>query len=97
MRYIEIAALDNGAHRNQTVSGKWRKIPEGWALIPATLETPNFPFGVVTAEEIDGVMTITKWEPSPIPEPEEPPQPYTPDDPEPTTEEILDTLLGVTV
>ena len=32
MRIIEIAALDNGAHRNQ--DSQLSKVPEGWALIP---------------------------------------------------------------
>ena len=43
MRIIEIAALDNGAHRNQT--GTFSTIPSGWAVIPDSMETPNFPFG----------------------------------------------------
>ena len=70
MRYIEIAALDNGAHRNQTVRGAWRRIPEGWAVIPGDMETPNFPFGEVVTEEINGTMTVTKWGPLPIPDEE---------------------------
>ena len=32
MRIVEIAALENGAHRNQT--GAFSEIPEGWAVIP---------------------------------------------------------------
>ena len=61
MRIIEIAALENGAHRNQT--SNMSVIPDGWAVIPETMETPNFPFGTVTAEEINGVMTVTDWTP----------------------------------
>lgn len=75
MRYIEISALDNGAHRNQTVNGAWRKIPDGWAVIPDDMETPNFPFGEVTAEEVDGVPTVTSWTPVELPGPEEEPEP----------------------
>lgn len=73
MRIIEIASLDNGAHRNQT-SGL-SVVPEGWAVIPADMECENFPFGVVEVEEIDGVMTVTKWIPGEMPEPEPEPEP----------------------
>ena len=88
MRIIEIVALDNGAHNNQTYHGI---LPEGWAVIPDELETANFPFGEVTVEEINGVPTVTGWVPGTMPEPEPVPEP------EPTTEEILNAMLGVTV
>ena len=81
MKIIEIAALDNGAHRNQT--GNFSAIPDGWAIIPDGMETPNFPFGKVEVAEINGVMTVAKWTAGTIPEPEPEPEP------EPTTEEIL--------
>lgn len=87
MRIIEIATLPNGAHRNQT--GDNLPIPEGYAVIPDDMETPNFPFGEVTVKEIDGVMTVTKWVAGTMPEPEPIPAP------EPTTAKIMDTLLGV--
>ena len=32
MTIIELAALENGAHRNQT--GDFSAIPDGWAVIP---------------------------------------------------------------
>lgn len=80
MKIIEIAALDNGAHRNQTYH---KIIPDGWAVDRNNLCVENFPFGEVVAEEIDGVMTVTKWTAGTIPEPEPEPEP------EPTTEEIL--------
>lgn len=77
MRMIEITALENGAHNNQTFHGV---LPDGWAVIPDDMECENFPFGNVTVEEIDGVMTVTSWEPLPIPEPEpEPVEPETDD------------------
>lgn len=60
MKIIEIVALNNGAHRNQ--NSIYASVPEGWAVIPEAMETPNFPFGNITTEEIDGVMTVTKWE-----------------------------------
>lgn len=75
MLIIEIEALDNGAHRNQSgsfiVGAK-----SGWAVIPpdvGTAETlENFPFGDITVEEVNGVPTVTSWTPLPMPEPEEP-------------------------
>ena len=66
MRIIEIAALENGAHRNQT--GSFSVIPDGWAVIPGDLATENFPFGDVKATKVDGVMTVTKWTPGVVPE-----------------------------
>lgn len=70
MHMIEISALENGAHRNQTYSGK---LPSGWAVVPLDLvPLENFPFGKVEAEEINGVMTMTKWTPGEMPEVEEP-------------------------
>ena len=73
MTIVEIKELSNGSHRNETILfGTLSSIPDGWAVIPEDMETPNFPFGEVTAEEIDGVMTVTKWiagrEPKPFPE-----------------------------
>ena len=73
MRIIEINALDNGAHRNQT--GSFSTVPDGWAVIPDGMFCENFPFGEVEAAEIDGVMTVTKWTPGEMPEPEPIPEP----------------------
>lgn len=73
MRIIEITALSNGSHRNQT--GSFYTVPDGWAVIPDGMETENFPFGTVTAEEINGVMTVTGWTPGTIPEPDPEPEP----------------------
>lgn len=86
MRIIEITALSNGAHRNQTSHGV---LPDGWAIVPDTLETANFPFGEIEVAEVNGVMTVTKWTPGVMPEPEPDPEP------EPTTEDILNAMLGV--
>ncbi|MBQ7974358.1 MAG: hypothetical protein IJ300_01545 [Clostridia bacterium] len=76
MKIIEIKALENGSHRNQI--GNFNVIPDGWAVVPDDMETPNFPFGefevadenVVVVEQdvqievIDGevVKTINKVE-----------------------------------
>lgn len=88
MRIIEIKATEYGAHDNQAYHGF---LPDGWAVIPDGMETENFPFGEVEVEEINGLMTVTKWTPGEmpvVPEPE-------PVEPEPTTEEILNAMLGV--
>lgn len=90
MTIIEITALSNGAHRNQT--GTFSAIPDGWAIIPDGMETPNFPFGEITVVEVDGVPTVTSWTAGTLPEPEPVPDP----EPQPTTEDILNALLGVT-
>ena len=43
MKIIEIKALSNGAHRNQT--GNFSEIPFGWAQIPDDMPIPDtFPF-----------------------------------------------------
>ena len=74
MRIVEIAALENGAHRNQVMDAPLAildgcsVVPDGWALIPDDMETESFPFGTLEAEKIDGVLTITSWTPGTIPE-----------------------------
>ena len=57
MRIVEITALPNGAHRNQ--DGNLSKVPDGWAMIPEGMEMENFPFGEVTAEEVEYTTTET--------------------------------------
>lgn len=74
MNMLEIKALDNGAHNNQTFHGV---LPDGWAVIPNGMTLENFPFGEVEAEEINGVMTVTKWTAGEVPEPEPVPEPET--------------------
>ena len=87
LKIIEISALENGAHRNQSFPGF---VPDGWAIIPEDMETPCFPSGEVEVHEVDGVMTVTKWTPGVIPEPE----PMR--EPEPSADDLIDILLGVT-
>ena len=54
MKIIEITALENGAHRNQT--GIFETIPDGFAVIPEDMEIPaTFPFVHITVE--DGIVT----------------------------------------
>lgn len=71
MKMIEIAVLENGAHRNQ--SGNTVTVPEGWAVLPDDMETPNFPFGEITVDNSDPPM-VTSWTPGTIPEPEPEPE-----------------------
>lgn len=74
MRLIEIQALENGAHNNQTIDGVI-PVPDGWAVIPDDMVCENFPFGEIKVEKIDGVVTVTKWTPGVMPEPEPSPKP----------------------
>ncbi len=86
MRIIEIEILENGGHRNQ--NSNYTFVPEGWAVIPEDMETPNFPFGNITVEEIEGVPTVTKWEAGVLPI-------IPPTETEPTAEELINIILGV--
>ena len=91
MYRIEIAAQENGAHRNQEYKGF---LLDGEALIREDVKTlENFPFGEITVEEVDGVMVVTKWTALPMPEPEPEPEPTN----EPTADELLKILAGVSV
>lgn len=55
MTLIKIEQNDNGSHDNQTIYGVTPEIfpvPDGWAVIPEELGTPetleNYPFGEIT-------------------------------------------------
>ena len=69
MNIVEIKELENGGHRN--LNGNFETVPDGWAVIPDDVETPNFPFGKVIARKIDDVMTVVKWVAGKKPEPVE--------------------------
>lgn len=49
MRIIEIDTLENGGHRSQ--DGTFRTIPDGWAVIPENMKTPNFPYGDIEVKD----------------------------------------------
>ena len=68
MRIIKVKKMLNGGHFNQT--GEFETIPQGWAVIPEGMETPNFPFGDIETQDINGILTVTKWTPLDIPETE---------------------------
>lgn len=73
MVIIEIKALENGAHRNQTVMGSVPP-PDGWAVIPEDMEIPEtFPF--VNVEATNGVVTAMTAGTVPVPEPKPEPEP----------------------
>lgn len=85
MKIIEIVALPNGAHNNQDILSAMPDrfpIPDGWAVIPGDMETPNFPFGEITVDDSTPPV-VTSWTPGEMPEPE--PEPI----PEPTELEQL--------
>ena len=81
MWILEITALENGAHRNQTWTGNF--IPDGWAMIPDGMEIPDtFPFVNIEVDNyVVTAMTAGVVPPSP-PEP----------DPDPTLDERVTTL-----
>ena len=71
MRIVEIQALPNGAHRNQTTTST--AIPTGWAEIPADVAIPEtFPFVdlVVEGSKVVSMTAGVVPEPEPDPEPE---------------------------
>lgn len=90
MRLIKIEAETSGGHAYQTIDSI-STIPNGWAVVPDDMETPNLPYGDITVEDIGGVMTVTSWVARETPEPTEP------TDREPSTEEILNAMLGVKI
>ena len=85
-RIVEITALSNGAHRNQSWDGDIP--PVGWAMIPEDMETPDtFPFVEIEVEEVsvmvDGgeepqevkYMVVTSITAGVMPEPAPTPEP----------------------
>lgn len=88
MRIIEIAALSNGAHRNQ--DGNFSTVPSGWAVIGADEVLQNFPFGSFKIEEVNGVTYMVKgsWIAGELPAPEPEPEP------EPTAEDVALDLMA---
>ena len=91
MRLIEIKANEFGGHSNQTIystgSSKF-PVPDGWAILPDDMVCENFPFGEITVDESTPPV-VTSWTPGVVPEPEVVEE-------EPTTDELMNVLLGVT-
>lgn len=88
MRLIKITQSKKGSHAYQTID-RMIEIPNGWAVIPDNMETPNLPYGDIEIEEICGVSTVTSWTPREMPEVPEA-------EAEPTADELIDILLGRT-
>jgi hypothetical protein len=88
MKLIKIEKLQSNAHF-VAVNNAIKEVPEGWAVIPNGMGTPNLPYGNIIVEEIDGVPTVTSWTPGEMPEPM--PEVKA----EPTANELIDILLGV--
>lgn len=65
IKIVELIAMQNGAHRNQTTS---EFVPDGWAVIPEDMNLENFPFGSIVAQSTNGVLTVTQWTPGTMPE-----------------------------
>lgn len=61
---IKIEPNNDGGHDNQSFVPLI--IPDGWAVIPEGMVLENFPFGTVTADNINGVMTVVNWIPGEI-------------------------------
>ena len=88
MRIIKIEKTSKDAHLWQSADVEL-KIPNGWAVIPDDMETPNLPYGDIVVEEIEGVPTVTSWTPREMPE-----VVPTPDvEAEPTAQDDTDTML----
>ena len=71
MKIIEIQALSNGAHRNQTTTSA--TIPTGWAEIPDYVAIPEtFPFVDIQVErnKVVSMTAVVVPDPEPQPEPE---------------------------
>lgn len=85
MTIIEIAALENGAHRNQT--GTFATIPDGWAVVPESVEIPDtFPFVIPAVEG----QVVTALLPGVVPDPASDPEP------EPTQLDRLEAQIAYT-
>ena len=88
MRIIKIEKTSKNAHLWQSTDVEL-KIPNGWAVIPDDMDTPNLPYGDITVEEIEGVPTVTSWTPREMPEVEPTPEVEA----EPTAQDDTDTML----
>lgn len=85
MNIIEITALENGAHRNQT--GTFAAVPDGWAVIPEGLTIPDtFPFVIPAVEGQVVTALLPGVVPTPAPDP----------DPEPTQLDRLEAQVAYT-
>lgn len=88
MTIIRIDQNANGSHDNQTINGVTPEtfpVPEGYAVIPAELGTPetlpNYPFGEIVVNDTGDYPEVIQWTALPVPEPEPVPEPDPSDEP----------------
>ncbi len=83
MTIVEISHSKDDFHNTQTiydVTPLTFPIPEGYALLPESVGTPetleSFPYGEITVSDMGGIPVVTSWTPGVKPEPQPiPPQP----------------------
>lgn len=112
MLIIEITALANGAHHNQTTDGDTPltfPIPEGWAYVPESISSAqtleSFPFGEVSAEILpytdeetgESIEVMTVTGWTPGIMPEPQPEPQPELEPEPGTAELTDAEMAAAI
>lgn len=100
MNIICISQLEDGGYPS-IQSWDLPILPEGYAVWPEELDTADFyaynGFVILTVEQVDGVDTVTKYEPNVEAwEAWKATLPPDPPEPEATDTEVLNTLLGVT-
>lgn len=61
MRVVSINKLPDGSHYYRPFYSDG--IPEGYALLPDTIETINFPFGDIEIKWVEDIYIVTKWIP----------------------------------
>lgn len=71
---IKIAPDEYGYHDDQTIYTDLPEsfvIPEGYAILPKEIGTPdileNYPYADISVDVQNGLPTITKWLPLPVP------------------------------
>lgn len=92
MHIICLTPLEEGVY-NDHKADHITAPPDGWAMIPEDFPLPStFPrLGSIEAMVISEIMTVTAMTEGTLPEPSQN------ESREPTTEEILNAMLGVTV
>ncbi len=109
MILIKVSQTNEAAHACCFFNNNIKNIPEGWAVIPDDMETPNLPYGDITVEDIpkteietneegEEVEVIVGYIPTvtswtPREMPTFPEVEET--ETEPTADELIDILLGV--
>ena len=61
MKIVSIDKLSDGSHFYRPFYSDG--VPEGYALLPDTIETINFPFGDIEIKWVEDIYIVTKWIP----------------------------------